>query len=101
MIQKKALFGIGEKQVEQTVGTAKDAVIGAFKRFAPIILLAPPAIGFGAAYAASRMTSPSKEDEDALSAELEQAEYQRMIGDLARIRALARMQGKKKPQGAV
>ena len=66
------------------------------KKIAPLLVMAPAAIGVGAGYLSSKMTSPSKSDEEALGSEIETAELQRQVGEIARIRALAR-QGKQQP----
>jgi len=83
--------------VSATVGAAKDVVgytareiVEMTKKVAPFLLLAPAAIGVGAGYMNSKMTSPSPQDEEALASELQAAELKRQIGEIARIRALAR-----------
>ena len=95
----KGTYGAGKSAVAFSV----DEIVAWVKKLAPILLLAPAATGVGAAYMASKLTSPSKKDEEALSSEMQTAELQRQIADISRIRALSRQQGnetnREKPRG--
>jgi hypothetical protein len=98
-VEKQAAGSTGVAVAKGTVGVAKDVTKGGVefilesaKVLAPIFLLGPPVLGVGAGYMASKMTSPSKKDEEALASDLQSAELQRQIGEIARIRALARQE---------
>ncbi len=89
----KETYGAGKGAV--AFGTAE--IVEWAKKLAPILLLAPAATGVGAAYMASKLTSPSKKDEEALAAEMQTAELQRQIADISRIRALSRQEKSSEP----
>ena len=79
-------YGVGK----DVSGKGVDSLKWLVTNLAPIILMTPPAIGVGAGYLASKMTSPSKQDEEALGSEIETAELQKQVAEISRIRALAR-----------